>query len=408
MKLLLVFSIWNSLAAASAYRGCKEDTCVKAAIGSYQYPNLDACESFLLTTVVPATTTIHRAKTVRVIPFGLKRATKTVTVLVTATQIKSVVKTDFADLTATEVDKETATVTKVTTVTTTRPVVAPFKRALNQRPKTIKPTNIPAPAKKACTNSAQYSNACSCIGVKPRTTTFKGQTVYLTRTTTIRLPTHKVTKTVATVTKQKTTETVFATETYSTTTVTRVVDTVTVEEDATQTVQATDTLVIDPPLQTIRLFTPDSQDPSLAGGIGYVSLESFRGSTSVYYIKFSLDSTQNVLFGISPNTGEIQAVSGPGSAAGEAVFYSNADVVSYLNVSPDDFATNQGGIRVICKIITDNNNKLVCKWGDNQIAELWTCRERLNFAQPGFDFTSQCADAETSYKINVLRSLSEV
>lgn len=345
--------------------------------------------------------TIHKVKTVRVVPVGVKRATKTATVFVTATQIESVVKTDFADQTATEVDEETAKVTKVTTVTATRPVVAPFKRAVNQRPTTIKPTNIPAPAKKACTDSARYSSACSCIGVKPHTTTLKRQTVYSPRTTTIRLPISTVTKTVATVTKQKTRETVFVTETYSTTTVTRVVDTVTVEEDVTQTVQATETHVVDPPLETIRLFAQDSQDPSLAGGIGYVSLESFRGSTSVYYIKFGLDSTQNVLFGISPNTGKIQAVSGPGNAAGEAVFYSNAAAASYLNVSPEDFAANQGGTLVICKIVTDNNNKLVCKWGDNQIAELWTCRGRLNFVQPGFDFTNECADADTSYKINV-------
>lgn len=221
--------------------------------------------------------------------------------------------------------------------------------------------------------------------------------MYSTRTTTIRLPISTVTKTVATVTKQKTREIVFVTETYSTTTVTRVVDTVTVEEDVTQTVQTTETHFVDPPLQTIRLFAQDSRDPSLAGGIVYVSLESFQGSNSVYYIKFGLDSTQNVLFGISPNTGKIQAVSGPENAAGEAVFYSNAAAASYLNTSPDDRAANQGAILVICKIVTDNNNKLVCKWRDNQIAELWTCSGRLSFVEPGFDFTHECGAADTSY-----------
>ncbi|KAJ0150179.1 hypothetical protein HZ326_7306 [Fusarium oxysporum f. sp. albedinis] len=56
MKLSVVISFCSSLATAYVAQGCQQDTCVKAAIGNYQYPNLDACKSFLLATAVPAPT----------------------------------------------------------------------------------------------------------------------------------------------------------------------------------------------------------------------------------------------------------------------------------------------------------------------------------------------------------------
>ncbi|KAI3585592.1 hypothetical protein IWW34DRAFT_801433 [Fusarium oxysporum f. sp. albedinis] len=335
MKLSVVISFCSSLATAYVAQGCQQDTCVKAAIGNYQYPNLDACKSFLLATAVPAPTTIYNVKTVRVQPIAIKRVTKTSTTLVTATQIKSVVKTDVRDVTATDIDFETVQVTKVSKVTATRAANPPFKRANNQPPTIIKPTKVPAAAQNACADAAKFSSACSCIGVKPSTTTLKRQTVVSKRTTTTRRPARTVTRTVVTVTKSKTAQTVLVTETYSTTVVTRVVDTVTVEDEATQTIQATETVVVDPPLQTVNFYTPDSQDPAVGGNVAFLGLQSSGDS---YLANFNQPDAAE--FGIDPNTGEVKVVSGPDTSAGDTLYYSSSSTWSFVLVtSPAPDAT---------------------------------------------------------------------
>ncbi|KAL2210497.1 hypothetical protein CC79DRAFT_1365887 [Sarocladium strictum] len=102
-------------------------------------------------------------------------------------------------------------------------------------------------------------------------------------------------------------------------------------------------------------------------------------------------------------TGEVTVINGPGIAAGESLSYSSSAQASYVNVAPVDYAANNGGRLSICKIAQGNGYEfLQCKWGDNQIADFWTCASRLNFVQPGFDFTGQCRGASTSHKIGIL------
>ncbi|PCD28434.1 hypothetical protein FGRA07_03573 [Fusarium graminearum] len=398
MKLPVPILFCSSFAAASLTQDRQQDACVKAAIGNYQYPNLDACKSFLLATAVPAPTTVYNVKTVQVHPVVIKRVTKTSTTLVTATKITSVVKTDVLDVTATDIDVETVQVTKVSKVTATRAANPPFKRANNQPPTIIKPTKVPAAAQDACADAAQFSSACSYMGVKPSTTTLKRQTIVSKRTTSIRLPARTVTRTVATVTKSKTAQTVLVTETYSTTIVTRVVDTVTVEDEATETIQATETVVVDPPVQTARFYTPDSQDPGVGGRVAYFSVQSTGGDDYVPNL-FNVDEAQ---FGIHPSTGEVTVVSGPDTSAGNTLYYSTSSTWSFVFITSSAPDSSTGGKPVKCKLDATKNNKLVCQWDDNRLADFWTCRGNMILAPSGSSLGPVCGS--TSYRITLYAS----
>jgi hypothetical protein len=151
----------------------------------------------------------------------------------------------------------------------------------------------------------------------------------------------------------------------------------------------------------VILTVHNSQDPALApqGGIGFSNLESFRGSNTVYYADFTANSASDQQFTINLATGELKALNGPGNSAGESCYYTAAAAASYINISPSDFATNEGGQLCLCQVLSASG-QLQCQFG-NQIAEFWTCDYRLNLVQPGFDFTNECADADTSYKVNI-------
>ncbi|KAG8352459.1 hypothetical protein FVEN_g9613 [Fusarium venenatum] len=338
--------------------------------------------------------TIYNVKTVQVHPVVIKRVTKTSTTLVTATKIKSVVKTDIRDVTATDIDFETVQVTKVSKVTATRAANPPFRRANNQPPTIIKPTKVPAAAQKACPDAAQFSSACSCMGIKPSTKTLKRQTVVSKRTTSTRLPARTVTRTVTTVTRSKTAQTVLVTETYSTTIVTRVVDTVTVEDEATQAIQATETVVVDPPLHTVRFYTPDSQDPAVGGRIAFLSLQSSGDS---YLANFN--NPDEVQFGIHPSTGEVKVISGPDTSVGDTLYYSSDGTWSFVLITSPAPDASTGARLVKCKVDTTRNNKLVCRWDNNQLADFWSCRGNMILAPSGSSLGQVCGS--TSYHITV-------
>lgn len=66
-------------------------------------------------------------------------------------------------------------------------------------------------------------------------------------------------------------------------------------------------------------------------------------------------------------------------------------------------ATSSAANSLVCKIIpaTSYPLGLQCLWGDDQIAEFWTCSSRLVIVQAGVDFTSECTGASTSYNIDI-------
>ncbi|KAK6528619.1 hypothetical protein TWF281_009857 [Arthrobotrys megalospora] len=122
LSIIIVALIYILFAGATKVGyGCNRDNCLRAVIrGGFPYGNGAAdCSSFLLTTVTPAASSV------------------TVT--------------------------EKATITVFYTQN-----VGP--RGLEARQVTVTPSNIPAYAS-ACMGRARYSSACSCIGVKPSTTT---------------------------------------------------------------------------------------------------------------------------------------------------------------------------------------------------------------------------------------------
>ncbi|KAF5025515.1 hypothetical protein F66182_2420 [Fusarium sp. NRRL 66182] len=398
MQFLFVFSIWTGLTTAYLAKGCKQDACVIAAIGSNISTSHDECRSFLLTTVRPAKATVNRTITITPSP----TTAQNVSVPVLA-KVESIVKIDNADLTTTKVMDKIATVMTATSVTVTRMAQPPFKRAYELPETTIEATKIPPSATKACTEAASYSSACSCAGVKPGITTLKGETVTSTHTTTVHPPVSSIIKANASAAEHVEVETDQVTETYSTTTITRIVDTVTVKSEGVQTVESTKTITVDAPLQTVRLVTRHSQDPNLDRGIGWASLEPFLHSRIVYYVTFSSHGSGS-MFSVDPNTGKVEVYRGPGQSIREGLFYSTFDgraPASYGMISPDPFATFQGSELAVCKIDTANDNKLVCKWGDKQIAEFWSCRGRMSFVRPGTDFAHACTGSAISYRINI-------
>ncbi|KAJ4246072.1 hypothetical protein NW762_013817 [Fusarium torreyae] len=185
--------------------------------------------------------------------------------------------------------------------------------------------------------------------------------------------------------------------------------TTTTAETTTTTAEATTTTSEADPAPTFSLFAIGSADPSLSvsGGIGFAELESFRNSDSVFYFDFTNNAASTQTFTIDQDSGAVTALNGPGSAAGESVFYStSAGLVPYsvVNFSTRQFAEAQGGEQVVCRVAPGQGYEyLQCNWGQNQIADFWTCNKRLNLVRPGFDFTSQCSDATTSYKIPIIQ-----
>ncbi|MCJ1396542.1 hypothetical protein MMC18_009433 [Xylographa bjoerkii] len=170
---------------------CNEDNCLRAIQGS-AFPTRHGsadCASYFLTTVTPATST----KTVTVTTSPTTTVTATITNTGTVTDVATITDiatvTDIATITniATAVDTIIDIITVPVTETVTvgvapPPTLAPKnKRALNgdlrghsvtlaPRQMTVAPSSIPSYAS-ACSGSARYSSACSCIGVTKSTTT---------------------------------------------------------------------------------------------------------------------------------------------------------------------------------------------------------------------------------------------
>ncbi|KAK6503002.1 hypothetical protein TWF481_008038 [Arthrobotrys musiformis] len=117
--------------------GCRErDPCLKAVIGR-RFPNRNGradCSSFLLATVTPA--------------------------------------------------PKTVSVTERTTTTIFITRHQGHYRDVKARQVTVVPSNIPVYALAACSGAARYSSACSCIGVRPSTTTLPTPTITVTVTKT--------------------------------------------------------------------------------------------------------------------------------------------------------------------------------------------------------------------------------
>ncbi|KAF5586283.1 CMGC kinase [Fusarium pseudoanthophilum] len=299
----------------------------------------------------------------------------------------------------------TKTVTQQTTktiTTTAQNVNPPFRKRAANAPV------VPSYASSACSNSVKYSSACSRVGVTSKTITLPRTTivsvihkVIIPRRTTIKtaIATAYATKTVKTEVVQQT----YSTERISKVVGTEVKDNIIATE--TKTEISTRTEAADP-LQTISLIAHESGDPDLAslGGVGFVHLENQIG-TGKYFLDFTADVDTDLTFTLNQRTGEIKVLNGPASSIGKAAYSNvNGNSDNYVRFMSTEEATANAAKSLVCKVIpaTSYPLGLQCLWGNNQIAEFWTCASRLVLVQPGVDFTSQCTGASTSYKTLML------
>ncbi|KAF4946502.1 hypothetical protein FGADI_11140 [Fusarium gaditjirri] len=132
-------------------------------------------------------------------------------------------------------------------------------------------------------------------------------------------------------------------------------------DTTTTSVEATTSSAAPAPEPTFRLFTYDSQDPTLNGGIGYCKLEQYQTSQTVFFMKFTPTSASAPTFKINPSTGALTVVSGLLSSSGEimgATTLNGIASTSFLKIVQK--ANVDTGLQelISCSIATDQYNKL--------------------------------------------------
>lgn len=177
----------------------------------------------------------------------------------------------------------------------------------------------------------------------------------------------------------------------------------TTTEATTTTAAATTTSEGPEALQTIYLYASGSNDPALAplGGTGFTSL----GDTSlpdVEYIDFTTDATSALFFTLGERTGKVKI--GNGANVGKLAGYSTSGDFSLVIVAETTLAEENGISPLDCEIIDGNGFQMLqCQYGDEGVADLWTCAGHLTLVKPGVDFTSKCARATTAYKLGYIQ-----
>ncbi|CEI70805.1 hypothetical protein FVEN_g715 [Fusarium venenatum] len=382
------------------------DACYTAVAKPIKQRSID-CKSFLLTTVTPKKSTIYKTSTVtKKTPTVTKSITVTSTSPATATSINSVVQTVTDNIVVTRTVEQTKTVTEQTTTTITTEVADPAPTLKRKR----SVPRIPEYLDNLCTNSAQYSSACSRIGVTAKTVTAPRVTV-VSKIVRVKIPrATTVRTTVSTAWVTQTVKTTTIVKTYSTEEVTKTVDVVTEDVTvATKTVTETTTKTEKPnPLETVRLIAVGSSDPALSGtdGLGFSSLESNPDGIPSYYVTFTSDiNTQQ--FTIHRETGEVKVLNGPGSTNSQPALY------NYAPGSGNPYGAvviqRQGGPPLVCKILDGAGYRyLQCKFANNQSTDFYTCKQRLVMVYPGERYSTCYMDrgSYTGYKISYIKVVS--
>ncbi|OBS23055.1 hypothetical protein FPOA_09372 [Fusarium poae] len=363
------------------------------------------CKSFLLTTVTPKKSTIYKTSTItRKTPTVTKSITVTSTSPATATSVNSVIQTVTDNIVVTRTVEQTKTVTEQTTTTITTEAADPAPTIKRKR----SVPRIHEYLDNLCTNSAQYSSACSRIGVTAKTVTGPRVTIVsnIVRVKIPRATTVRTTVNTAWVTQTVKTTTVY--KTYSTEEVTKtldfIIDEVTVAtKTVTETTTKTETAS---PLETVKLVAVGSTDPALAGGLGLSSLESNQGSSTSFYMKFTSDAASQI-YTIHKVTGEVKALNGPGSAVGLAASF------TYFPGSGNPYGAvmiqGRGAPALICKVLQGEGYRyLQCNFDTNHFAQFWTCKQRLVMVYPGNSYSRCYMDGQgyTGYQISYIQVVS--
>ncbi|KAH7148114.1 hypothetical protein DER46DRAFT_630122 [Fusarium sp. MPI-SDFR-AT-0072] len=248
--------------------------------------------------------------------------------------------------------------------------------------------------------------ACSRIGVTAKTVNGPRVAV-VSKIIHVKIPRASTVRTTVSATRvTQTVKTTVVLKTYSTEEVTKTIDIVTDDvtiatETVTETTTKTETAE---PLQAVKLIAVGSTDPSLAtsGSLGFSSLESSQGTS--FYVDFNSDASTVQEYTIHKGTGEVKALNGQGSAAGQSASYnfSPGSGNSYGSV----MIQGKGAPPLVCKVADRAGyQSLQCKFGSNQIADFWICKQRLLLVYPGYDLSRCYMDGNvyTGYKIPLIR-----
>lgn len=119
---------------------------------------------------------------------------------------------------------------------------------------------------------------------------------------------------------------------------------------------------------------------------------------------FGSDATSDQQFTINRDTGDFKALNGPSDAVGKSASH------NYSPGSGNPYGTvtipSSGAPPLDCKVADGAGYQyLQCKFGTNQVADFWTCKQRLLLASPGYDL-SRCymdGNSYTGYKIPIIQ-----
>jgi len=257
MRISLIAALLGSVESGLAsMMVCNANNCLRAVQAS-AYPTRHGsadCQSYFVTTVTPATTTITATATSYSSTSAIDDVAATSTVDVTIT--------DTIDVTTSFTDYLTSDVTSTApgSTSTIYPAIPKRDNIILVRTVTIVPTSIPAYAS-PCSGSVAYSSACSCLGATPSTVTAATPST----TTTITL-----TSVTVVTTETETTTTADVTSTATTDSYTTI--------DAYATVITTSTTVVTPPEAT---FYAECASGNLIGSFNGFGIVQVVGSTSI-------------------------------------------------------------------------------------------------------------------------------
>ncbi|EWG54146.1 hypothetical protein FVEG_12430 [Fusarium verticillioides 7600] len=204
-----------------------------------------------------------------------------------------------------------------------------------------------------------------------------------------------------------TTPTVSSVETTTTalvdTTTTTAATTTETTEGTTTTAAATTTTEGPEVVQSIYMFGHSTTNPGLAdtGGTGFVSL-SDTSIPDVEFIDFrSAGAAGDLFFTLGERSGKVKI--GNGANVGKLVGYFPSSDYSLVIAAETALAEDNGVSPLDCDIVSPNGYpQLQCQYGDQGLADFWTCDGHWTLVIPGFDFTSKCARAATSYKLDYI------
>ncbi|KAK6343374.1 hypothetical protein TWF730_010964 [Orbilia blumenaviensis] len=273
----LALGLVQDTIAAAAAPACCTNKCGKS-IQLAKNGKKD-CSAFLIKTVVPTRTTTKFKTTTLARTITLSRTatlnkaltvvetvtgTTDITVTTIASETDLSTSTSLATVEETETLTETATAVETEYETTTVPYVLSTANVITVIKRSAKPTK-PAYAS-ACDNAA-YTRACSCIGIKPKTTTKAAvvKTLYKTRTA---YKTHTSYKTVTVnktnvATKTSQAPAVTQTSVLSLTTYTTIISGTAIT--ATETVTLTESATLTETTVVVATHTADPIPPTCIG-----------------------------------------------------------------------------------------------------------------------------------------------